>query len=171
MDKLRFKNPQRWVRKQLKELGLRSDSTDDHAAFFRAQTGAIYAVPLHLNAPDAIRLVTKVRTELGHSSRIPTSGPTPPKLAHGRVQFTQHARERWALMKTQAAVGGVELEACLFTPQEVRFDRANDSWLFITARLAAVVSVSEGRDPVLKTVMWSRPDLFEKNPRPEMSNA
>ena len=142
MDKLRFKNPQRWVRKQLKELGLRSNGADAHAAYFQGQTGAIFAVPLHLNAPDAIRIVTKVRTELGHSSRIPTHGPTPPKLARGRVQFSKHARERWALMKTQAAVGGVELEACLFTPQEVRFDRANDSWLFITARLAAVVCIS-----------------------------
>lgn len=163
-----MKSPRKWASKELRELGFTRTRTDRTGEYYRGADGAQFHVPEGLSAGTAIRVVGNARQHLGLSSNVRRQVEEKPSLTRGRIRFSEHARDRWALMRQQAAVGAVELEACLFTPDHVEHSTKDaDSWLFSTARLTAVVAFPEGREPVLTTVLWSRGELFDANPRPE----
>lgn len=165
-DRLAIKHPQKWVRKQFRELGLRP-SGGHGSSFFTAETGHGFRIPPSMSSGTAIRIVADARVALGLSRSIVEEKSTVPVLKKGQLRFSEHAAERWALMKTQAAVSSVELEAALFTPGEVAYSVKRGSWLFITARLKVAVIITDTGYPIVTTVMWSREELFEKHPRPE----
>jgi len=166
-----IKHPQQWVRKQFRQMGLSAANTGKRGlaeARFVAESGHAFVIPNTLTAGGAIHLVSDTRAALGMGRSIATEKDVKPVLSKGHLRFSVHAAERWALMRTQAAVSSVELEAALFTPGLIEYSTKHDSWLFITGRIKAVVKIPTGGEPTLVTVMWSREELFEKHPRPEM---
>jgi hypothetical protein len=174
-DRIAVKNPQQWTRKQFKEMGLQPTggrgTRGNHGAAYIADSGHMFVIPQSLSTGGAIRLVSDTRAHLGLDRAIVDEKESVPVLVKGSLRFSEHARERWALMRGQAAVGAVELEACLFNPSEVSYSVKHNTWLFIGARVKAAVAFPETGDPVVTTVIWTREEMFEQHPRPEGKRA
>ncbi|TFC59462.1 MULTISPECIES: hypothetical protein [unclassified Cryobacterium] len=161
------KSPPRWVRKQFRSMDIHPDGKHPRGEYFMGPDHKRILVLDGINAGAAVILVSHTRAQLGLDQSIEPRRTATPQIDRARLRLTVHARERWTEMQSQAAISAVELEACLFTPAETSYSVKHDSWIFSVGRLCAAVVFDDDGFATVKTIMWSRPDLFEQHPRQE----
>lgn len=88
-----------------------------------------------------------------------------PDLDLNRVVASTHAKERLALMQSQAKVTFQEVLHAIRIPERVLWSDRHGSWMWVRDRLAVAV-VETGDSFVITTILWTSNDLFEQYPRP-----
>lgn len=92
--------------------------------------------------------------------------PCAPPQWSGITEGTTHFTTNYRLMAGQPAqLNEHEVFASLYDPTEVRYSARTGSYAFCRDRLAIIVAVKDDGTIRLVSPWWTRPDLWEQNPR------
>jgi len=118
---------------------------------------------------EAGRLRKRYGIETGWTPGDHRSGK--PVLDLERLTASQHAKDRLALMQSQAKVTFEDILLALRAPERVTWSEIHDSWIWVRDELAIPVSFDDSGFGTIRTVLWASQELFEQNPRPESRTA
>lgn len=166
------KNAARWVGKELRKLGATSQ-TERTGTSYWFPDGARRFVEDRIQFPAALDLLRGMQARYGRQDRAlrapKATGAQPVDLAH--TSATDHAKERLRLMQNQAGVTFLEVTMALTCPVRTRWAEEHGSWIWEGDRIAVAAQQSDDGHTRITTILWTRPELWAANPRPEQARA
>lgn len=161
------KNPRKRVEKVAKEAGGRVRFSSHHIVIWAFDDGWEVTMAANAHAGTAAAVVTAIQNRYGRpqtafNGRKASHAPT---VDFARLGCTTHARDRLALMRSQAGIEFSDLVLALRTPQRVEFSDKHESWIWVGERVAVCASECDDRW-VITTLLWSRTELWDAFPRP-----
>lgn len=163
----------REARRVFKSYGARVAAAQDRTGVtYEFPDGARFSLGEHESERSLSTKVSNVRHRYGLIPSKQLVGLSKvgnaPRLDLERLHASEHAKDRLALMQSQAKVTYADVLHTLTLPERVLWSERHDSWVWLRHPLA--VAVCEVRDGLLiKTILWSSNELFALHPRPKES--
>lgn len=160
------------VDKELRRIGARR-STTKGGSYYVFPDGARLFVESHVDklVADAIMRDAGrrygVRPDHGpfsNAQRVPLTQL--PKLNLAKLNPTEHAQERFAVMRRQGGVDEREILTTLQCPMRALWMDAYGTYGWVGERITVVGHVREDT-LTIRTFLWSTNDLWDQHPRPE----
>lgn len=165
-----FKQPAKRLDREFRAMGARRGDRTPNANTYMFPDGAVLFVPRNVGPGGARAMLQRAREKYGSSPLDPLSmavhRPGAPTIDLNRMIATQHAMERFDLMRAQANLTYTELLEALRIPERVLWSERHGRWLWVRGRIAVVAGVHDGNTTVV-TILWTTQDLWDSNPRPK----
>ncbi len=166
-----FKHPAKRLDKEFRAMGARRKRESSGATAYIFPDGGQLLVLRNIGPARARIMLNNaqqrygpVRDPLGRTEK--RSGA--PTIDFDRLQASRHALERLALMQGQADLSYPELLHALRIPERVLWSPDHGAWLWVGARVAIAMSFTPEGVAVIRTLLWTTRELWDKNPRPEV---
>lgn len=180
-----IKNPRRYIRTRLEtEIGVvsarkvKQGNRAPNGTEYTLTTGRVVFVSDNISQASASSLLADIRKEAGvarpnTTPKVLREERTPkPVINLNRLVASKHAKLRYALMKAQSPkhCNDDELLYTLRCPLRAEYSPRHGSWIFVGEHISVAVVDNEGRTEV-KTLLWSKSELWDAFPRPEKAGA
>ena len=170
-----FKHPAKRLDREFRAMGgARVERTSTNVAY-RFPDGARYLVPTNIGPGTARTLLDRLREKYGPGSVDPLGfterRPGAPVIDLERLSTSEHARERFDLMRRQAGLTFQEVLLALRAPARVLWATNHAAWLYVGDRIAVSMHVDLEGHACIRTVLWTSQELWDQNPRPEKVRA
>lgn len=170
-----IKVPAKYVDKEFRALGARVEGHNDTTKFYRFRDGTVVAVRRRINHESAQRIVRDAQFQYQTNRRRDPIAGEPvrgrrPVIDFARLEASDHAQERLALMRSQTTVEWDEILRALQEPDRVLYSEFHDSWAWVGHRIAVCVRVLPSGRQIISTIAWSDADLWDQFPRPEKAS-
>lgn len=166
-----FKHPAKRLDREFRSMGaVRVERTSANVAY-RFPDGARRLVPTNITAGKARLILQAMQDRYGFTNIDPLGfterRPGAPTIDLERLSTSEHARERFDLMRCQAGLTFQEILVALRAPARVLWATNHAAWLYVGDRIAVSADVDTEGYACIRTVLWTSQELWDQNPRPE----
>lgn len=158
-----MKNPLKLARKEFPKYGAQLIFENNHTQQWRMPWREVYNVWHNLRIGEVRDMVAELREREDPLKDFVRCAPI---ALEGELYGSTHFTERFVLMGKQDGVTDDEIRDAYLSPEETRHCARYGTFAFIRNRIA-VIAAPHKDGWKLVTLLWARPDLWFKNPRPE----
>lgn len=170
-----FKHPAKRLDREFRAMGAVRVQRTSATVAYRFPDGARREVPTNITAGKARLMLQSMQDRYGATNIDPLGfterRPGAPVIDLERLSTSEHARERFDLMRRQAGLTFQEVLIALRAPARVLWATNHAAWLFVGDRIAVATHVDVEGHACIRTVLWTSQELWDQNPRPEKVRA
>lgn len=164
-------SPSKVVAKTFRAMGARVVGPHQRGTTYQFPDGATKHVPTNMKPVTARGMLGWARDRYGHlEPDTPFSAEKvkggSPRVDLNRVVASNHAKERLALMRSQARIEFSDILMALRAPIRTLYSEKHSSWLWVGERITVAAHVNQDGFAVISTLLWSTRELWNQNPRP-----
>lgn len=166
-----FKHPAKRLDREFRAMGATRVERTSANVSYRFPDGARRLVPTNITAGKARLILRSMQDRYGVTNIDPLGfterRPGAPVIDLERLSTSEHARERFDLMRRQAGLTFQEILIALRAPTRVLWATNHHAWLYVGDRIAVAATADTTGHACIRTVLWTSQELWDQNPRPE----
>lgn len=171
------KHPRKFIESRIRDYGgVKNGRLDERAKDGRG-TDWVFPDGQHMFVLDGIHmghaaaLVNELKRMYGHRrSDTPfnaTKRSNAPQVDLTQLTASEHAKDRFRLMRTQDRLEFSDVLHAIRLPTRVLWSEVHQSWIWVGTKVSVAVKVLPSGSAVITTLLWSTEELWAANPRPE----
>lgn len=158
------------IDKELRKLGATRETIKDGHLYTLPDGSRVHA-PSNIQWYQAWQSIRAARERAGAREFVPFFGDQvrerdAPKVDLERLRITAHAQQRRREMAEQDDLTTREITMALVCPTRIIRDDKHESWVYVGDRVAVAGQFDQGVF-MIRTILWTTAELWEKNPRME----
>lgn len=166
-----FKHPAKRLDREFRAMDATRVERTSQNIIYEFRDGAKYMVPRNITAGSARTMLQSLQVKYGGAAGDPLGfterRPGAPTIDLEQLSTSEHARERFDLMRQQASLTFQEVLFALRAPARVLWATNHRAWLYVGDRIAVSADVDSAGYARIRTILWTSQELWDQNPRPE----